>query len=199
MLKLESIFGKSKKEISEAPVLVSPDFTKDFSVFSYASEYTIAAVLLQKNDENLEQPIAFFSKMLRDGELKYDIMEKQAYALVKALKDFRVYILHSHIIAHVPSAAVKGILTQPDPKGRRAKWIATLLEYDIKIKPTKLIKGQGLAKMMANSNCEALQINFLSHQANQLDTEVEVMVDFVLLHGILILYMSFEICKHRRG
>jgi len=127
----------------------------------------------------MEHPIAFFSKMLRDGELKYDIMEKQAYALIKALKDFRIYILHSHIIAHVPSAAVKGILTQPDPEGRRAKWIATLLEYDIEIKPTKLIKGQGLAKMMANSNCEALQINFLSHQADQLDTEIEVMVDFV--------------------
>ena len=74
--------------------------------------------------------------------------------------------MHSHIIAHVPSVAVKGILTQLDPEGRREKWIATLLEYDIEIKPTKLIKGQGLAKMMANSNCEDLQINFLSHQAN---------------------------------
>ena len=102
-------------------MLAIPNFTKYFSVFSYASEYTIAAVLLQKNDENLEQPIAFFSKMLREGELKYDIMEKQAYALVKALKDFRVYIFHSHIAAHVPTAAVKGILTQLDPEGRRAK------------------------------------------------------------------------------
>ena len=55
----------------------------------------------------MEQPISFFSNMLRDGELKYDIMEKQAYALVKALKDFRVYILHSHIIAYVPSNVVK--------------------------------------------------------------------------------------------
>ena len=95
-------------------MLVSPYFTKDFLAFSYASEHTITAVLLQKNNENMEQPIAFFSKMLRDGELKYDIMKKQAYALVKALKDFRVYILHSHIIAHVPTATVKGILTQPD-------------------------------------------------------------------------------------
>ena len=69
--------------------------------------------------------------MLRYGELKYNIMEKQAYVLVKALKDFKVYLLHSHIIAHVPSAAVKGILTQPDPEGRREKWTATLLEYDI--------------------------------------------------------------------
>ena len=65
---------------------------------------------------------------------------------------------------------MKGILTQPDPDGRRAKWIATVLEYGIEINPTKLVKGQGLAKMMTNSNCESLQINFLSHQSNQLDT-----------------------------
>ena len=58
-------------------------------------------------------------------------MEKQAYALVKALKYFRVYILHSLVIAHVPTTMVKGILTQPDLEGRRVKWIATLLEYDI--------------------------------------------------------------------
>ena len=57
---------------------------------------------------------------------------------------------------------MKGILTQPDQEGRREKWIATLLEYDIEINPTKLVKGQGLAKMMTNSNCESLQINFLS-------------------------------------
>ena len=98
----------------------------------------------------------FSSKMLRGGELKYDIMEKYVYALVKSLKYFRVYILHSHIIAHVPTSAVKGILTQPDPEGRRAKWIETLLEYDIEIRPTKLIKGKGLEKMLIDSNCESL-------------------------------------------
>ena len=133
-------FKEIKQAISKAPVLVSPDFTKYFLGFSYASKHTIAAVLLQKNNENIEKPIAFFSKMLRDGELKYDIMEKQAYALVKALKYFKVYILHSHVIAHVPTSAIKGILTQPDLEGRREKWIATLLEYDIDIRPTKLIR-----------------------------------------------------------
>jgi hypothetical protein len=51
---------------------------------------------------------------LRDAELKYDIMEKQAYALVKALKSFRVYVFHSKVIAYVPSASVKEILIQPD-------------------------------------------------------------------------------------
>ena len=74
-------------------------------------------------------------------------MEKQAFALVKALKDFRFYIFHSHIIAFVPNSAVKDILTQ-DPDGKRGKWLAVILEYDLEIKPTKLIKGQGLARLI---------------------------------------------------
>ena len=88
-------FNDIKKEITEDLVLVSPDFSKDFLIFPYAYEHTRVGVLLHKNQQNVEQPIAFFSKVLRDVELKYDIMEKQAYALVKSLKDFRVYILHS--------------------------------------------------------------------------------------------------------
>ena len=49
-----------------------------------------------------------------------------------------------------------------------------LLELDIEIKPTKLIKGQVLAKMMTDSHCDSLQLNFLDSQSNQLDTEVLV-------------------------
>jgi hypothetical protein len=88
-------------------------------------------------------------------------MEKQAYSLVKALKEFRTYILHSHIIAYVPSNYVKDFLTQLDPEGRRGKWITTMLEYDLEIKPTKFIKGQGITKLMAQSNCDVLVINFI--------------------------------------
>ena len=89
-------------------------------------------------------------------------MEKQALALVKALKDFRVYIFYSHIIAYVPKLVVKDILTQNGLDWKRGKWIATILEYDIEIKPTKLIKGQHLAKLMVELDCRALDINFIA-------------------------------------
>ena len=55
---------------------------------------------------------------------------------------------------------VKEILSQ-DPDGKRGKWIATILEYDLEIKPKKLIKGQGLAQLMAESNLQALDINMV--------------------------------------
>ena len=84
--------------------------------------------------------------------------------MVKALKAFRVYVLHSKIIAYVPSTSMKDILIQPDIDGRRGKWIAKILEFDLEIKPTKLIKGQGLAKLLAESNYKALEINFINEQ-----------------------------------
>jgi len=61
--------------LTKALVLISPDFTKDFIIFPFASEHTVAVVLLQKNDEGFEQTIAFFRKALRDDALKYNIME----------------------------------------------------------------------------------------------------------------------------
>ena len=62
-------FEKIKMALTEAPVLVSLDFTKEFITFSFASEDTLAVVILQKNKDGLEQPIAFFSKTLRDSKL----------------------------------------------------------------------------------------------------------------------------------
>jgi hypothetical protein len=70
------VVGAHKISFLEAPVLASPDYTKDFFIFSIASDETIIVVLLQKNEEGHEKPIAFFNRSLRDAELKYDILEK---------------------------------------------------------------------------------------------------------------------------
>eukprot|EP00253_Pinus_taeda_P005258 PITA_05258 len=151
-LEAKQAFESIKTALTQTPVLTSPQFDRDFIIFSFASEHTIAAVLLQKDDQGNEKPIAFFSRALRDAPLKFQIMEKQAYALVKAIKDFRIYILYSHVIAYVPNAVVKDILTQEGLEGKRGKWIANILEYNIEIKPTKLIKGQGPTKVDFNSH-----------------------------------------------
>jgi len=109
-----------------APVLKSPNFSRPFQVFSFASFHTVAACLLQKNEDGFEQPIAFFSMSLQASELKYDIMEKQAYALVRTIKSFRPYLVGSYIIAYVPHAAVKDIFTQQEVTERRCRWINKL-------------------------------------------------------------------------
>lgn len=110
---------------------------------------------------------------MRDSKLKYNITEKQACALVKALKSFRVYVLHSKIIAYVPSSTVKEVLNQLDTDGKRGKLKAKIQEYDLEIKPKKLIKGQSLAKLLAESNCKILGINQVSKITEHPSTEFE--------------------------
>ena len=110
-LEAKRSFKDIKPALTLTPVPISPMFDRDFITFYFASEHTIVAVLLQKNDQGFEHPIAFFSKALRDAPLKYNIMETQAFSLVNVIKDFGVYILHSHIIPYVPDVVVKNILT----------------------------------------------------------------------------------------
>ena len=98
------------------------------------------------------------------------MLEKQAYALVKSLKVFRVYILQAKVIAFVPSSSVKDVLVQPDIDGKISKWIARLIEFDVEIKPAKLVKGQGLAKLLAEENCKLLDINLMSIDAENVSS-----------------------------
>jgi len=47
-------FSCIKKVISEAPVVASLDYLKDFLIFSFASKHTLVAILFQKNEEGFE-------------------------------------------------------------------------------------------------------------------------------------------------
>ena len=36
------------------------------------------------------------------------------------------------------------------------------MEYDVEIKPTKLVKGQGLERLLSDSNCASLGIHLIA-------------------------------------
>ena len=86
-------FSVIKRALEESLVLISLSWKRLFLIFPFSLELTVAKVLLQKNDDGFEQPISFCNKSLRDCELKYNIMENKAYALIKSLKYFREYLL----------------------------------------------------------------------------------------------------------
>ena len=51
-LEAKKSFNDIKKALTEALVLISLDFSKDFIILSFASKHTIVGVLLQKNQQN---------------------------------------------------------------------------------------------------------------------------------------------------
>jgi hypothetical protein len=87
-------------------VLQSPDFNRDFFLYTFASNQSLEVVLTQIDDEKKESPISFMSTKLEGVELNYPAIDKQAYAVYKAVKHFRSYILKNHTKVIVPHPAV---------------------------------------------------------------------------------------------
>ena len=75
--------------------------------------------------------------------------------------------MYSKLIAYFPNAAVKEILVHAYSEGKRGRWIEKNMEYDVEIRPTKLVKEQGLDKLLVDSNCEALGLYLVLNQSTQ--------------------------------
>jgi hypothetical protein len=79
---VENAFVGIKKEISSAPVLVKPDFDKEFMIYTIATEEVVSAILMQRDDQGNEKTMAYMSQSLSDDEFKYSFIEKHAFSLV---------------------------------------------------------------------------------------------------------------------
>ena len=112
-----------------------------FILYTFASDSSYGAILTQKNQENNEAPIAFTSSGLNGAELKYPEVDKQAFAIFKSVKHFQPYLLKSHTKVVVPYSVVRNLLVQKDLGEKRAHWVTTLQEYDLEIKPLKIVRG----------------------------------------------------------
>jgi hypothetical protein len=143
----KNTFNKIKAAISWALVLRSPDFNRGFNLYTFSSDQSLDAVLTKKNDDKNEAPISFMSTNLQGAELNYPTIDKQAYTVYKVVKHFRSYILMNHTKVIVPHPTVQYLFTQQEMGERRGNWMIVFQEFDLDIKPAKLVKGQGLCKL----------------------------------------------------
>jgi hypothetical protein len=88
----EKAFQELKQRICEEPVLLQPDQTKPFEVEVDTSNYAIGAVLMQRNDENILHPVAFFSKTMNKAQRNYDVYNRELLGLRETLRTWRPYL-----------------------------------------------------------------------------------------------------------
>ena len=74
----KNAFSKIKTSIAHAPSLKSPNFKKDFILYTFTSDDSLAVVLTQKEDGGDEYPISFMITSLQGAELNYLVVNKQA-------------------------------------------------------------------------------------------------------------------------
>lgn len=167
-------FEKIKEAIAESPTLESPNFDNEFIIYTYSNVHSIVIVLTQKNEDKQEFLVSLMSTGLRGAELKYLAIDKQAFAVFKVVKHFRPYLLRSHTKIIVPHTVVISLLIQKEPRDRRGNWLTTLQEYDLEIKPAKLVKGQGLCKLAWEAQDPQME------QEDELENKVDLMQSEVL-------------------
>jgi len=83
---------KIKLEIMGAPVLRNPNFIKEFIIYSYEIKKSIATILIQKEDNNEDCPIAIFSKTLHNHDKRYSFIENQMYTIMKVLNNMKYFV-----------------------------------------------------------------------------------------------------------
>ncbi|GJT32814.1 reverse transcriptase domain-containing protein [Tanacetum coccineum] len=89
--KCHSSFEILKKKLTEAPILVSPDWDLLFEIMCDASDLSVGGVLLQRKDKYF-RPIHYASKTLSDAQTNYTVTEKELLAVVYAFEKFWSYL-----------------------------------------------------------------------------------------------------------
>lgn len=106
------VFPYIKHTIAEAPAFYSPDFNKYFLLYTFSSDTSLFIMLTQKDELNNERPISFMTVSMQGLEPNHPSVDKQSYAVYKAVKHFRPYLLKNNCIIFLPHPAVRSLLVQ---------------------------------------------------------------------------------------
>jgi hypothetical protein len=124
-----------------APALRHFDHERDVIYKTDAYDYESAGELSQRDDTEVQHPVAYYSKKYSPAECNYDIYYKELMAIIKALEEWRpacegaAYLLQL-ITDHMN---LKYCITKKLLNGRQAQWskFLTRFDYDVVHRPGK--------------------------------------------------------------
>nr|GEW00281.1 hypothetical protein [Tanacetum cinerariifolium] len=125
-----------KEKLTEAPILIAPNWDLPFELMCEASDFAIGAVLGQRHEKHF-RPIHYASKTLTDAESSYTTTEQEMLAVVYAFKKFRSYLIMNKCIVHTDHSILKYLFAKKDAKARLLQWVLLLQEFDFDVIDTK--------------------------------------------------------------
>ena len=125
-------FDRLKEALTQSPILAYPDFTKEFTLATDASDEGLGYVLGQVQDGR-EVVIGYAGRKLLPAEKNYSVTEREALALVAGIRHFRSYLYGVHFKVFTDHSAVRWLMQLKEPSGRLARWALLLQQYDFVI------------------------------------------------------------------
>ena len=130
---------KVKRILMSSPVLVSPNYDREFRLYVDSCDDGAGASLVQEGEDNIEHPVSYYSKKYNKYQRNYAIVEKEALALLLAVKFFDVYLSSSAypvqvFTDHNPLCFIHRV---KNDNQRLLRWSLTLQEYNLVINHIK--------------------------------------------------------------
>jgi len=130
--KCQQALDTLKSELLADPILIYPDLNKEMVLYTDACDFGIGAELSQAVD-GIMRPIAFASRTLAKHEIHWSVTEKEAYAVVWAIKHFRTYLYGTRFSVVTDHTALK-ILEKGRSENRRLeRWSDTSKNIILKL------------------------------------------------------------------
>ena len=144
----EQAFNDLKQRLISPPILAYPNYSEPYILQTDASRDSVGMILAQVQDST-ERVIAYAGKRLSPNEKNYSTTEIEALAVIEGLKHFDPYLRGNHVTIVTDHSALVWLLAQKEPKGRIARWIAYLQQFDYSIEHkagTKHANADGLSR-----------------------------------------------------
>jgi hypothetical protein len=149
-----------KEYLARPPVLVPPQRDRLFYIYLSVGDTSIDSVVVQVYDSK-EKVVFYLSRRMLDTKTRYHEIEKLCLCLFFTCTKLWHILLFVEIIVICKSDIIEHMLSAPVLKGPLEKWMFVLSEFDIQYQPSKVIKGQALADLIAeriNTNIATLSV-----------------------------------------
>nr|GFA91997.1 reverse transcriptase domain-containing protein [Tanacetum cinerariifolium] len=110
-------FRTLKEKLTEAPILIAPNWDQPFELMCDSSDYAVGAVLGQRVEKHF-WPIHYASKTMNQAETNYTTTKKEMLAVVYAFEKFRSYLIMNKSIVYTDHSALKYLFAKKDTKAR---------------------------------------------------------------------------------
>jgi hypothetical protein len=139
-----------KRKITEAPVLISLDFTPSAgTIYLHVDASTTigwGGILSQMQSDGRIRPARYESGIWSVAEKKYDAVKLECRGLLKALKKFRFWLYGRHFTLETDAQTLVWLLNQPPndlPNAMMTRWLTYIRLFDFDVKHIPGTKNGG--------------------------------------------------------
>nr|GEW18274.1 reverse transcriptase domain-containing protein [Tanacetum cinerariifolium] len=133
-------FQTLKRKLTEAPILIAPNWDMPFELMCDASDFAISAVLGQCSEKHF-MPIHYAGKTMTEAESNYTTTKKEMLAVVYVFEKFWSYLIMNKSIMYTDHSTLKHLFAKKDSKARLLCWVLLLQEFTFKVIDTKGIEN----------------------------------------------------------